>query len=56
MKLIIRYKEPVPEKMRHLYERAYQVTFGRCKISWRNFKVVRILDIEESNIEIREDD
>jgi len=56
MKLIIRYKEPIPEKMRHLYERAFKVAFGKCEISWWNFRVVRVANIEESNIEVQEDD
>lgn len=56
MKLIIRYKEPIPEEMQLLYERAFKVAFGACEISWWNPKMVRVSNIEDSNVEVQEDD
>jgi len=56
MKLIIRYKDPIPIKMRQLYERAFKVAFGDCVISWWNLKVIRIANIKNMDIEIQEDD
>jgi len=55
MKLLIRYKDPIPDKMRSLYERAFKIIFGKCRISWWNPKIVQILDIKEIEIEIQED-
>ena len=54
MNIKIRYKVPIPTEMRTLYERAFKIAFEGCKISWWNPKLVQLLDIKNSEIEVED--
>jgi len=53
--LKIEYKDPIPDKMRSLYEQAFKVAFNGCEIIWENNKLVILTNIKNSKLEIEEE-
>jgi hypothetical protein len=51
-KVILEYKEPIPDKIKTIIERAIKITFDGCDIRWISDKRIVITNYKLGNIHV----